>query len=622
MPFIILFLLPAAVTCLCLTAGARRRPSLPYLAAAAISAIALCLAVCGLLMVPTDRMQVFSDGGLLRVSYGHSVPALCGGLPLMLGVFLRLFAREETRPLSKPKKRGALSRLPAAAGHALLFVLIFLTQAYIWGVRAYPNTSLEEIIYYLRMPLEGTDAGFVTAVAHSVIAPAIVCLAVLEALILWPGKNAHILRFGKRIAVRFFPLRLPMLAAAPLAVAWLGVLLICADGMLGIADFAKGYFDTSMLIETEYVSPRDVTLAFPQEKRNLITIYLESAETTPQDAANGGVRSENCIPEMTRIAQENVSFSRNDKIVGASIAPGCGWTIAGLVAQSAGLPLKTYNAAEAEGNDGDMFSVFLPGAVTLGDILSEQGYKTFFMAGSDFTFGGRRVYYETHGDYEIWDWISAKEEGKIPQDYRESWGFEDRKLYAFAKEKLTELAAGDQPFHFAMLTVDAHAPGYRCPECPTDHLNAGRDALNYADTLRCGSIQLDAFLSWLKEQPFYENTTVVVTGDHASQQMYFYSDVLDEAYHRNTGEIDRPVYNAFINAMPEPERETDRRFTTMDFFPTTLAAMGVKIEGERLGLGTNLFSGRETLSEQYGEEAFFEELLKRSEFYQEKLLYP
>ena len=621
MSFVILFLLPAVIVAACLAVGARRRPSAAYVASASAAAIALCLAAGAFVMIPTERMQVFSEGGLLRVSYGHSVPALCAGLPLLLGVCLRLFAREETAPRAE-KKGGALRRTGRIAAHLLLFVLILLTQAYIWGVRAYPNTSLEEIIYYLRMPLEGTDAGFVRSVVHSVAAPVLVCFAAIEALICWPAERVHRLRIGRKLAIRFFPLRVPGFAAAPLAAAWLAALLVCADGMLGIRDFAKGYLDTSMLIETEYVSPRDVAITFPQEKRNLITIYLESAETTPQDVANGGVRSENCIPEMTRIAKENISFSRSEKIVGASIAPGCGWTIAGLVAQSAGLPLKTYNAAEAEGNDGDKFSVLLPGAVTLGEILSEQGYRNFFMAGSDFTFGGRRVYYETHGGYEIWDWLSAKAEGRIPQDYRESWGFEDRKLYAFAKEKLTELAAGDQPFHFAMLTVDAHAPGYRCPECPTDHIDAGRDALNYADTLRCGSIQLDAFLTWLKEQPFYEHTTVVVTGDHASQQMYFYSDVLDEGYHRNTGEIERPVYNAFINAAAEPVRETGRRFTTMDFFPTTLAAMGVTIEGDRLGLGTNLFSDRETLSEQYGEEVYFDELLKRSEFYQEQLLYP
>ena len=54
----------------------------------------------------------------------------------------------------------------------------------------------------------------------------------------------------------------------------------------------------------------------------------------------------------------------------------------------------------------------------------------------------------------------------------------------------------------------------------------------------------------------------------------------------------------------------------MDNFPTTLAAMGVKIEGNRLGLGTNLFSEELTLMESVGEEELKAELKKKSEFLQ------
>ena len=32
------------------------------------------------------------------------------------------------------------------------------------------------------------------------------------------------------------------------------------------------------------------------------------------------------------------------------------------------------------------------------------------------------------------------------------------------------------------------------------------------------------------------------------------------------------------------------KFSQFDMFPTTLAALGVKIEGNKLGLGVNLFS--------------------------------
>lgn len=59
----------------------------------------------------------------------------------------------------------------------------------------------------------------------------------------------------------------------------------------------------------------------------------------------------------------------------------------------------------------------------------------------------------------------------------------------------------------------------------------------------------------------------------------------------------------------------------MDLYPTTLAALGVQIEGNRLGLGTNLYSGDKTLVEKYGLDYLNVELLKDSKLYRKKLLY-
>ncbi|MGF0065396.1 hypothetical protein ACQRCQ_09010 [Lachnospiraceae bacterium SGI.085] len=65
-----------------------------------------------------------------------------------------------------------------------------------------------------------------------------------------------------------------------------------------------------------------------------------------------------------------------------------------------------------------------------------------------------------------------------------------------------------------------------------------------------------------------------------------------------------------------------RKYTTVDLFPTTLAAMGVKIEGNRLGLSVNLYSSEKTsLYERYGEDYLEVELLKDSKLYRQKLLY-
>ena len=52
--------------------------------------------------------------------------------------------------------------------------------------------------------------------------------------------------------------------------------------------------------------------------------------------------------------------------------------------------------------------------------------------------------------------------------------------------------------------------------------------------------------------------------------------------------------------------------TIFDDFPTTLSAMGAQIESDRLGLGTNLFSAKETLSEKEGVTAEYNKMLKKS----------
>ena len=56
-----------------------------------------------------------------------------------------------------------------------------------------------------------------------------------------------------------------------------------------------------------------------------------------------------------------------------------------------------------------------------------------------------------------------------------------------------------------------------------------------------------------------------------------------------------------------------RSYTSFDNFPTTIASLGVEIEEDRLGLGTNLFSSTQTLTERYGIDREGNELKEKSE---------
>ena len=70
-----------------------------------------------------------------------------------------------------------------------------------------------------------------------------------------------------------------------------------------------------------------------------------------------------------------------------------------------------------------------------------------------------------------------------------------------------------------------------------------------------------------------------------------------------------------IRFLYKGERRFSRDWAVFDMFPTILASIGCEIEGDRLGIGTNLFSERDTVFEEFGVDYVNDELVKRSNFY-------
>ncbi len=505
--------------------------------------------------------------------------------------------------------------------HLLIFLMLLLSTSLVWCINNFGNIGLNEIIFTLNMPLKGTANSYFLSYFLYAFCPAVILLGVELFAALYKPKHKYSIRFSvfnKVYEISILPFQLNLAIWIVIVLIWFGEIISIANDNFAVFEYVKSQLDSSEFIENMYVDSGKVNISFPEQKKNLICIYIESAETSFQDKANGGLLDNNIIPQMTALAAENVSFSHSELIEGATVAPACGWTMSGLVAQTSGLPLKLFKYESTNGgvdNSMEKYASFMPGATAIGELLEKEGYKNIFMAGSDFTFGGRRDYFTQHGNYEIWDYNTALALGKIPSDYEEGWGFEDQKLYEFAKEKLTELAADQQPFNFSMLTVDTHTGGgYVCELCPDLYDS------QYANVWACASNQVCDFIEWIKQQSFYENTTICITGDHCSMEAGFFEE--HEHYERHLGEIERKVYNVFINAAVQPASMKNRKFTTMDMYPTILAAMGAKIDGERLGLGTNLFSDVPTLAEKYGYEELFAELNKKSRFYDNNILYP
>ena len=223
------------------------------------------------------------------------------------------------------------------------------------------------------------------------------------------------------------------------------------------------------------------------------------------------------------------------------------------------------------------------------------------LLGSDASFGGRRDYFDNH-NYVIKDYYTAIDDNVIDSDYYEWWGYEDSKLFNYAKEILSDISRDDEPFNFTMLTSNTHfTDGYLEDECGSEFDNA------YSNSFYCFDIMINEFIEWIKKQDFYDDTTIVVVGDHLTMQDGFY----------NKKDYDnRTIYNVFINTNIDSDfKEKNRVFTVIDMFPTTIASIGGIIEGDRIGLGTNLFSNESTIPEIIGIKNFNEELSKSSHYY-------
>lgn len=452
-----------------------------------------------------------------------------------------------------------------------------------WMFKTWTNLTMDELVYHMTAPLEGTNDGMIQEYLDVCAVPAILMLLLVVILfIAWRTKKRWYVVMGASIIV-------------PIIVS--GVSVHGAWNELDVGSFVDGQSTYSSFIDDNYVDPADVALTFPEQKRNLIYIFLESMEMTYADKENGGAFDKNVIPELTELAQENEDFSGEDKELNGGYAmTGATWTMGAMFAHTSGIPLSI----SIDGNDMNTQEHFFAGAVTLGDILESAGYCQNLMIGSDATFGGRRLYFTEHGNYNIYDYNYASENGLIPPDYRVWWGYEDEKLFSFAKDKLTELSQQSTPFNFTMLTVDTHfEDGYPCELC-TDEFGDNQ----YANVMACSSRQVKELVDWIQQQDFYENTTIVIAGDHPTMDKDFCEDVDDD--------YTRKVYTTYINPAAELETTEKRNYTTFDNFPTTLAALGVKIDGNRLGLGTNLFSSTQTLTERFGIDKMESELKKKS----------
>lgn len=355
---------------------------------------------------------------------------------------------------------------------------------------------------------------------------------------------------------------------------------------------------TSNVLKNEYetITYDDVTF---NDKKNLVLIYVESLETTFLSKKHGGAWEYELLPELYDLMEDDSSiyFATDNDKRGTYNMYGTSWTTASVISSTAGIPFKIPLSQSKFDKQH-----FLRKVITLGDILSYQNYNNEVISGANTKFGALYDYFKIHGNYNIIDPETVKKyDIKVNYDKTGSWGFNDKYMFDLAKDRITKLANKNQPFNEILIGIDSHPiDGYKAS------FTVNKFKKQYENVYATESILITDFLNWLKEQDFYDDTVVVIVGDHFCMQTSFMGEVKTE---------DRGRFNLIINSQATTNNTKNRGIASYDLYPTILSAMGVDIKNDQIGLGVNLFSNKETLIEKYGKNKLDEELEKKSVFY-------
>lgn len=465
---------------------------------------------------------------------------------------------------------------------------IFVTLLTIWTLRKFANYSFQSLVATLYLPL-GKGESFLPSLSKYVLIPTllvIVCMTV--------------------ITLKVKPSRLskPMRIASILSVVCIAAVSFFWFQYLHIDEYLAFASRTSNIYEKYYKAPTSTSCTFNTNKRNLIHIYLESFEFEGDNFATPYFNEKN-IPHLAKLARENYSLTSYNNSSMENIN-GTGYTTGALVGYTSGIasnisPRSLFKSRET----------FYKKATTIGEILDQQGYRTKFILGSDAVFGNRANYFK-NSSIPYLDYFEMVRQGYIKPNYKVNWGVEDSRLFDISKKEITHMAKAtpQEPFAVALLTVDTHtADGYTCSKCDMNIKDP------YQRAIHCSDDRVAEFVDWVKKQPYYSNTTIIISGDHQSM------DPSLDSY-RGHKPLNHDIYYVVINPDPKlitPHTFKNRKGSSVDSFPTELASIGATIKGDHLGLGYNLFSNKKTLIESMGIKQLNEQLSMKSRYHEEKL---
>lgn len=325
------------------------------------------------------------------------------------------------------------------------------------------------------------------------------------------------------------------------------------------------------------VKPADPVLWQAAQGKNLIILQMESLQNFLIDLKIDG---KEITPNLNRLAREHFYFNHFYQQVGQGNTSDAEFVVnTSFYIPPRGAATQVYAGKE------------LP---SLAKLLKKAGYQSATFHTNDVDFWNRDDLYAAIGFDRIYDRTYFGDEDVL------FFGSSDEVLYPKTVEALKQLASEGQPFYAHVISMSSHHP-FTLPDekqrIKLPQRYQGTFVGNYLVAQNYSDYALGIFIRELQRSGLWENSLIVLYGDHLGLPMYSLDEhdeqLLEEIYGRPYGYTDMiniPLliigdgitYPAVFNQLGGQ----------IDILPTVANLLGVSTEGQ-LHFGQDLFNHTE-----------------------------
>ncbi|MFK2824360.1 LTA synthase family protein [Bacillus sp. B190/17] len=320
--------------------------------------------------------------------------------------------------------------------------------------------------------------------------------------------------------------------------------------------------------DANYAKPNDQLFGVAKGK-NLIVVSVES---TQEFVINNKVNGQEITPFMNQFAKESLYFNNFYHQTGQGKTSDAEFLIENsLYPLSRGAVFFTHSGNEFN---------------SMAERLHENGYYSNAMHANNKSFWNRDIMYKSLGYerfYEVGDY-------DVNEDNSVNWGMKDIPFFEQSVQHMKEMP---KPFYSKLLTLTNHHPFYYDEEDKfIDEFTSKSGTLNrYFVTVRYTDEALKKFIGDLKASGLYENSVIVLYGDH-----YGISENHNEAMGQYLGKEVTPFVSTQLQKVPfmihipgVKGRVIDKVGGQVDVRPTLLHLLGIQTKDD-LELGQDLLS--------------------------------